>query len=42
VNQLRAAEDVWNVLGVLNYLQALAGKSGIVEELSAPGETHRG
>jgi hypothetical protein len=29
---------VWNTLGVLNYLQALVGKSGIVEELTAPGE----
>ena len=39
VAQLQQAEDVWNVLGVLNYLQALVGKSGIVEELSAPGES---
>lgn len=29
---------MWNTLGVLNYLQALVGKSGIVEELTAPGE----
>ena len=36
--QLRQADDVWNTLGVLNYLQALVGKSGIVEELTAPGE----
>ena len=35
--QLRQADDVWNTLGVLNYLQALVGKSGIVEELTAPG-----
>ena len=37
--QLRQADDVWNTLGVLNYLQALVGKSGIVEELTAPGAT---
>jgi translation initiation factor 3 subunit L len=41
VNQLRAAEEVWNVLGVLNYLQALVGKSAIVEELAAPGGAAR-
>ena len=35
---LRAADDVWSVLGVLNYLQALVDKSGIVAELSSPGE----
>lgn len=34
---LRAADDVWSVLGVLNYLQALVDKSGIVAELSTPG-----
>ena len=37
--QLRQADDVWNTLGVLNYLQALVGKSGIVEELTASGAT---
>ena len=34
---LRASDDVWSVLGVLNYLQALVDKSGIVAELSTPG-----
>ena len=34
---LRASDDVWSVLGVLNYLQALVDKSGIVAELSSPG-----
>ena len=38
LDTLRTHEDVWSVLGVLNYLQALVDNSGIVAELSAPGE----
>ena len=37
LDTLRTHEDVWSVLGVLNYLQALVDNSGIVAELSAPG-----
>ena len=37
LDTLRTHEDVWSVLGVLNYLQALVDTSGIVAELSAPG-----
>ena len=34
---LKECEDVWNVLGVLNWLQALVDKSGIVGELGTDG-----
>ncbi len=42
LDTLRTHEDVWSVLGVLNYLQALVDNSGIVAELSAPGERQWG
>ena len=35
---LRSCDNVWSILSVLNYLQALADKSGITEELSTAGE----
>lgn len=35
---LRNCDRVWSILSVLNYLQALVDKSGIVAELSTPGE----
>ncbi|CAL5229382.1 g12696 [Coccomyxa viridis] len=38
---LRSCDNVWSILSVLNYLQALADKSGITEELStAAGQEH--
>ena len=43
---LRSCEHMWSILSVLNYLQALADKSGIAKELSTVGaalqEAHRG
>ena len=30
-------ENAWNILSVLNYLQAMIDNSGIIKELSAPG-----
>ena len=35
---LRNCDRVWSILSVLNYLQALVDKSGIVAELSTPGK----
>ncbi len=35
---LRKCDNVWSTNSVLNYLQALVDKSGIVAELSAPGQ----
>ena len=34
---LRKCDNIWNTSSVLNYLQAMVDKSGIVAELSAPG-----
>lgn len=34
---LRNCDRVWSILSVLNYLQALVDKSGIVAELATPG-----
>ena len=34
---LRSCEHMWSILSVLNYLQALADKSGIAKELSTVG-----
>ena len=34
---LRKCDNIWNTSSVLNYLQHLVDKSGIVQELSAPG-----
>ena len=38
---LRSCEHMWSILSVLNYLQALADKSGIAKELSTVGMPHR-
>ena len=38
---LRACEHIWAILSVLNYLQALADKSGIAKELSTVSEAPR-
>ncbi|BDA50611.1 Eukaryotic translation initiation factor 3 subunit L [Coccomyxa sp. Obi] len=38
---LRNCDRVWSILSVLNYLQALVDKSGIVAELSTPGGMER-
>ena len=38
IEALRAYDNVWSILSVLNYLQALADKSGIAKELSTAGE----
>ena len=38
---LRSCEHMWSILSVLNYLQALADKSGIAKELSTVGEAPR-
>ena len=35
---LRSCEHMWSILSVLNYLQALADKSGIAKELSTVGK----
>lgn len=34
---LRKCDNVWNTSSVLNYLQAMVDKSGIIRELTAPG-----
>ena len=34
---LRKCDNIWNTSSVLNYLQAMVDKAGIVLELSAPG-----
>ena len=34
---LRKCDNVWSTNSVLNYLQALVDKSGIVAELTSPG-----
>ena len=39
IEALRSCDNVWSILSVLNYLQALADKSGITEELSTAGES---
>ena len=39
IEALRSCDNVWSILSVLNYLQALADKSGIAEELSTAGES---
>ena len=39
LESLRSCDQVWSILSVLNYLQALADKSGIAKELSTAGET---
>jgi len=36
---LRKCDNVWSTNSVLNYLQALVDKSGIVAQLSSAGET---
>ena len=39
IEALRKYDNVWSILSVLNYLQALADKSGIAKELSTAGES---
>ena len=39
IEALRSYDNVWSILSVLNYLQALADKSGIAKELPTAGES---